>query len=1140
MIAILLLALAAPLAAMAQQTVFSDTFGSSTLNHTNAVPGGTPTASSTSYTVASPKAVTSTSIAAGHLLLITPSTSSANTEIQAMFTKYPVSLASIGDYIELTYTFTDRSNQMNNLGGNGSGFHMGLYNSGGTPPLGGTILWNSGMGSGTTAYVGGVSNWVGDVALMNFEQTAGSASLLVTRPVQTIAQNIDQELLFNDNNPKGATLSSLTPAGTFPYPNLTIGSQYTAQLRITLSDVGTLTISNGLYAGVDTTGTLMFSNVSATVTGANLLTTNFDGLAVGYRAVGGGISWTNDINSITVVASLAAQAGPYFTLTASGTGCGSSPIGLNGSVTTNVYMLYTNGVFTGQALIGTGATLDFGLQTSVGVYTIVASNTVTASVGPMYGSQTISQSAPVINSQPTNASVVTNAPVSFTVAATGNTLTYQWYKNGNALTNGGDFLGVTSSNLLVSPAQAADAATTANGYSVVVSDPCGDHVTSSTASLTLLAPNNLVWEGGNPDSSWDSATPNFTNSSGALVAFSYGDNVTFDDTSVNTSVVLNTNNLTPSLVMVNGTQPYSFFGPGNIVGFGTLVDNDSGVVTITSVNGFTGGTIISNNATLSLGNGGSGSDGIVSGVVTINTNGALTYNYNNNQNIANTLAGNGTVNYESSIGGTLTLGISAANNNFTGVANLVSGVRVHAQNGSINPFGNGSTVNVQPFSQAWCDTAMFNNTFNIAGTGWTGTTPATGAISVFGSIFTGAINLTADARISGTISGGTILCPISGPYQLEVLGNVGSYVLSIGPTNGVHSYASTLITSGTIRALNTNAISTGPLTMDLAADLRLNGNNLTVSNLTSTNSGQVTGAGATVQNTHATVPATLTVGTDNTSTEFDGVFLNGGNAPLGLTKIGNGTLTLSAASTNTGAVTVSGGTLALIGSGSFGNASNVIAGGGATYDVTGTGSPLTLNSGQTLGGGGTVKGGVIASAGSTIAPGTSVGTLTVMGNVTLGGNMNMELNRSLAQTSDRLVTSGGSITGGGTLSTTNIGPVLHVGDTFQLFASGISGITANLQTTDAANSATYTWENDIASNGSIKVLSVTATAPPTLNSSLSGNTLTLSWTGSFKLQYQTNSLSVSNWSDYPGGGASPVPVTIDPANPIEFFRLMAQ
>ena len=126
--------------------------------------------------------------------------------------------------------------------------------------------------------------------------------------------------------------------------------------------------------------------------------------------------------------------------------------------------------------------------------------------------------------------------------------------------------------------------------------------------------------------------------------------------------------------------------------------------------------------------------------------------------------------------------------------------------------------------------------------------------------------------------------------------------MSIGPTNGVHSYASTLITSGTIRALNTNAISTGPLTLDIAGDLRLNGNDLTVSNLTSINSGQVLGTAATIQNTHATIPATLTVGTDDTSTTFDGVLKMAARPRSGLTKIGKGPLTLSAASTNTGTV----------------------------------------------------------------------------------------------------------------------------------------------------------------------------------------------------------------------------------------------
>ena len=360
------------------------------------------------------------------------------------------------------------------------------------------------------------------------------------------------------------------------------------------------------------------------------------------------------------------------------------------------------------------------------------------------------------------------------------------------------------------------------------------------------------------------------------------------------------------------------------------------------------------------------------------------------------------------------------------------------------------------------------------------------------------------------------------------------------------SYASTLITSGTIRALNTNAISTGPLTLDIAGDLRLNGNDLTVSNLTSINSGQVTGTAATIQNTHATIPATLTVGTDNTSTTFDGVFLNGGAAPLGLTKIGNGTLTLSAASTNTGTVTVNGGTLAMVGAGSFANASRIIAGGGGTYDVTTTGSPLTLNSGQTLSGSGTVKGGVIASAGSTIAPGNSVGTLTVVGNVTLGGNLLMELNRTNSQTCDHLVSSGGTITYGGSLVVTNIGPALQANDTFQLFLSGVGGFGANitLATTDA-NGVVYTWENDIATSGSVKVLSVTSAVnlnPPQIQMSVTATTLHLGWPTNAGWTLLTNNVGLTatnQWFPYPNSAnLTNVDITLDPTKPNVYFRMV--
>jgi autotransporter-associated beta strand protein len=288
----------------------------------------------------------------------------------------------------------------------------------------------------------------------------------------------------------------------------------------------------------------------------------------------------------------------------------------------------------------------------------------------------------------------------------------------------------------------------------------------------------------------------------------------------------------------------------------------------------------------------------------------------------------------------------------------------------------------------------------------------------------------------------------------------------------------------------------------------------------------------------------LTVGTDDTSTTFDGIFGNGAAAALGLNKVGAGVLTLSAISTNTGPVTVSAGTLQLVTDGSFSNSTKITVAGGATLDVTArTDGSLNLTSGQTLGGSGTVNGTLVAGAGSIIAPGSSVGTLTVANNITLGGGMLMELNRSLSPNGDRLVSASGAITGGGTLTVTNSGPALQAGDTFQLFLVGVSGIAANLPATDPANGRSYTWQNNLAANGSIKVLTSTVLEPPVLTNSVSGNSITFSWSGPFKLQAQTNSLSVGlsgNWTDYPGGNTSPVVVSISATNPSVFFRLAPQ
>jgi autotransporter-associated beta strand protein len=128
---------------------------------------------------------------------------------------------------------------------------------------------------------------------------------------------------------------------------------------------------------------------------------------------------------------------------------------------------------------------------------------------------------------------------------------------------------------------------------------------------------------------------------------------------------------------------------------------------------------------------------------------------------------------------------------------------------------------------------------------------------------------------------------------------------------------------------------------------------------------------------------TLTTGSDNTSTSYDGPLSGGGS----LVKVGSGTLTLTASNTHTGTTTINAGTMALTGpfANNIAHSPTITVNSGATLDVTGlSGGGITLASGQTLAGNGTVAGGVVAGNGSTIAPGTTstVGTLSV-GSLTL-------------------------------------------------------------------------------------------------------------------------------------------------------------
>src|SRR5207302_8995562 len=120
-----------------------------------------PSLNATAYIEGAQKTFTTTTVNPGHMVWGFGGSSSADGQIAALFTNYPVTLVNVGDYIQTTTVFTNKAFM---LSGSNSVLAVGLFDGNQTSgPSGG--FNNQNLGTGTSGYW---QSWSGYVAHMTY------------------------------------------------------------------------------------------------------------------------------------------------------------------------------------------------------------------------------------------------------------------------------------------------------------------------------------------------------------------------------------------------------------------------------------------------------------------------------------------------------------------------------------------------------------------------------------------------------------------------------------------------------------------------------------------------------------------------------------------------------------------------------------------------------------------------------------------------------------------------------------------------------------------------------------------------------------------------------------------------------------